>query len=61
MGFPLIAASEGYSLVVVCELPTAGASLVAEHVLQDVQAEQLQLSGCRAQAQWLWCSGLAVL
>ena len=61
MGFPLVAASEGYYLVVVCGLPTAGASLVAEHVLQDVQAQQLQLLGCRAQAQWLWCPGLAVL
>ena len=50
MGFPLVAASEGYSIVVVHGLPTAGASLVAEHMLQDVQAQQLQLSGSRAQA-----------
>ena len=61
MGFPLVAASEGYSIVVVHGLPTAGASLVAEHMLQDVQAQQLQLSGSRAQAQWLWCPGLAIL
>ena len=33
VGFSLVAASRGYSLVVVCRFPTAVASLVAEHGL----------------------------
>ena len=32
-GLSLVVASRGYSLVVVLELPIAGASLVAEHGL----------------------------
>ena len=37
-GFPLIAASGGYSLVAVCGLLIVVASIVAEHGLQGAQA-----------------------
>ena len=38
MGFSLVAAGQGYSLVVALRLPTAVASLVAEHRLLGAQA-----------------------
>ena len=51
VGFSLIAASEGYTLVSVCGLLIVAASLVAEHGLQDTQAHWLWLPGSRAAAQ----------
>ena len=44
----------GYSLVVVCGLLIAVASLAAEHCLQGTQASVVGLRGSRAQAQQLW-------
>ena len=52
---------QGLLFVVLPGLGTAGASLAAEHMLLGVQAQQLQLPGSRAQAQRLWCPGLAAL
>ena len=49
----------GYSLVVVCGLLIAIASLFAEHRLQGTRGlQQLQLLGSRAQAEQLRHSGL---
>ena len=48
------------SVVVVHGLLIAVASLVAEHRLQAHGLQQLWLGGSRAQAQQLWCMGLAV-
>ena len=49
MGFSLVMASRGYSLVVVCGLLIAVTSLVVEQGLQE-----LRHVGSRARAQWLW-------
>ena len=57
-GFSLVVASGGYSLVVVCRLLTAAASLPVEHGLQVCGLQQLWLPGSRAQAQYLWSMGL---
>ena len=43
MGFPLDVASRGYSLVMVCWLLIAVASLVVEHRLNNCAAEAQQL------------------
>ena len=43
MDFSLAAASRAYSLVAVCRLLTAAASLVAEHQLWGAGAQQLRL------------------
>ena len=58
MGFSLVAESRGYSLVAVWGLLIVVASLVAEtdfrvrgHRSCGTWAQQLQLPGCRAQAQ----------
>ena len=37
-GFPLVVVSKANTLIVVCGLPIAMAPLVAEHVLQGMQA-----------------------
>ena len=53
MGFSLLSASSGYSLVMLLRLPIAVASLVAEHGLQGVQASVVTshgLSICGSQA-----------
>ena len=53
MGFSLVAAGQGYSLVVALRLPTAVASLVAEHRLSGAQASVAVgrwLSSCSSQA-----------
>ena len=53
MGFSLVAAGQGYSLVVALRLPTAVASLVAEHRLLGAQASVAVgrwLSSCSSQA-----------
>ena len=49
----------GLFFAVVRWLLTAVASLVAEHRLQVRRLQQLWLAGSRAQAQQLWCTGLA--
>ena len=56
-------AARGLSLVAVCGLLIAVASLVAEHGLQGFSscgmgARQLWLAGSGWQAQQLWCTGL---
>ena len=50
MGFALIVASMGYSLVAVRGLRIEVADLVAEHRLEGTWAQQLQLPGSRAWA-----------
>ena len=62
-GFSVVAASRGCSLVAVCGLLIAVASLVAKHGLQGSQhsvvvTRGLSSCGSRAQAQKLWCMGL---
>ena len=59
-GLSLAAVSEGYSLVAVCGLPMAMVSLAAEHGLQALGLQWLQLTGSRTQAQELWHVGLVV-
>ena len=61
MGFPLVAANGGYSLVVVLRLLHSVASLVAENGLQSTgfsswgsRALERSLSGCGS--HWLSCS-----
>ena len=51
---------QGLFFVAVRGLLIAVASLVAEHGLQVRGLQQLWLSGSRAQAQQLWCTGLVV-
>ena len=51
----------GYSLVAVCRLLVAVASLVAEHGPKGERAQELLLPGSRAQAQYLWCVSLVAL
>ena len=51
VGFSLVAANGGYSLVVMCGLLIVVASLVVEHGLQGMQASVDVLPGSRAQAQ----------
>ena len=58
-GFPLVAASRGCSLVEVCGLLTAAASLVAEHSPARMGFSGWWLPGSRAQARWLRCVGSA--
>ena len=60
--------SMGSSLVAMCGLLIAVASLVVEHQLLGLQASvvaafelRVAAPGPRAQAQWLSCTGLAVL
>ena len=47
-GFSLVVASRGYSLVVLCRLLMAVASLVGEHRLQGAQASVVELSGLQS-------------
>ena len=54
----VLVAHTSSSLVAVCRLLTAVASLVAERRLQVHGLQQLWLPGSRAQAQQLWCVGL---
>ena len=54
-GFALVAMSGGSSVVVVSRLLIAMVSLVAERRLG---AGLVWLIGCRAQAQYLWRTGL---
>ena len=49
---------QGLLFVAVCRLLIAVASLVVEHGLQGVRAQQLWLAGSRAQAQQLQLTGL---
>ena len=51
MGFSLVEASRGYSLVAVLRLLIMVASLIAEQRLWTHGLQQLQLPGYRAQAQ----------
>ena len=51
MGFSLVAASRGYSLVTVRGLLIVAAFLVVEHTLWGTWASVLQLWGSRVQAQ----------
>ena len=51
MGSSVAVASRAYSLVVVCGLLIVVASLVAEHELKSIWAQELWLVGSRAQAQ----------
>ena len=51
-GFFLVAASRGYSLVVVCRLLIAVASLVAEHRLQSARASVVAAFGFSSCSSW---------
>ena len=60
MGFSLVAVSGGFSL--------QGLLVGRAQALERTgfsgcgsRAQSLQLPGSRAQAQWLWCTGLAAL
>ena len=53
-GFSLAEAGKGFSLVVLCRLLTAVASLVAEHGLQGARASGVA-------ALWLWSTGSIVV
>ena len=53
VGFSLVVASEGSSLVAVCGFLTAVGSLGAEHGLQGIQASAERLPGSGAQASLL--------
>ena len=58
MDFSLVVESGGFSLVVVCELLIVVASLIVEHGPYGMWAQQSWFPGSRAQAQWLWHTGL---
>ena len=51
MGSSIVVMSGAYCLVVGCGLLIAVASLVAEHELKSIWAQELWLVGSRAQAQ----------
>ena len=54
--FPLVVASGGYSLAVMCRLLIAGASLVT-----STGSRCAGISSCGTWAQWLWVMGFVVL
>ena len=58
MGFSLTRVSRGYSLVAVLGLLPLVTSPVAERRPQVHGLQLLWPMGSRAQAQWLWCTGL---
>ena len=58
VGFSLLAASRSQSVVAVCRLLIAVASLPAGRRLWDTWAQQFQSTGSRAQVQQLWHTGL---
>ena len=51
MGSSIVVRSGAYRLVVGCGLLIAVASLVAEHELKSIRAQELWLAGSGAQAQ----------
>ena len=66
LGFSLVAASRGYSLVVVQRHITAEPSPAGEHRVHGLQqlwhtGSVVEFTGPWAQAQKLWCTGLAAL
>ena len=66
LGFSLVASSRGYFLVVVQRHVTAESSPVAEHRVHALQqlwhtGSVVEFTGSWAQAQKLWCTGLAAL
>ena len=56
VGFPLVAVSEGLSLVAMCRLRLAAASLGAEHRLSGTEAQWVQHVGPGVVAHGLSCS-----
>ena len=61
MGFSLVASSRSYSLVVVCGLLIAVASLVAEHRLYDERASVVAAPGLQSTGLAVMLHGLSCL
>ena len=60
-GFSPVAASRGYSLAVVRGPLIVMASLVEHRLQRTGGLQELQFPASKAQAQWLWCTGLVAL